>query len=188
VSLKTNERDWHKRRRQKNSGGMETNVFGGFRADPAPSNKSLLPSHVSRFRPRMDLLMDCVVNHSIVDAGPRMEAEPDQLLPGRLAGHGQFERRRRCHIQHDAGPEISFVVNGIDVVIGGHYALATSDQLQPSRAQSSGNDISTLPQHIYGTFVRFLLVQSGGRVSFMVGRLQGMIDQAESFTVGGWKS
>ena len=96
-----------------------------------------------------------------------METEPDQLLPRRLAGHGKFERRRRCHIQHDVGPEISSVVNGIDVVIGGHYALATSDQLQPSWTQSSGNDTSTLLQHIYESFVGFLLVQSGCRCCFL---------------------
>ena len=95
-----------------------------------------------------------------------METEPDQLLPRRLAGHGKFERRRRCHIQHDVGPEISSVVNGIDVVIGGHYALATSDQLQPSWTQSSGNDTSTLLQHIHESFVGFLLVQSGCRCFF----------------------
>ena len=93
-----------------------------------------------------------------------METESHQLLPRRLAGHGQFERRRRCHIQHDVGPEISFVVDGIDVIIGGHYALTTSDQLQPSWTQSSGNDIDVALTHFWN-FGRV----SVGPITFQVG-------------------
>ena len=46
--------------------------------------------------------------------GSWMEIESYELLSGRVAGDGQFERRRRRHVYDDAGPEDVGVVTCFD--------------------------------------------------------------------------